>query len=142
MDLWTTKEFRSMLEGRALTAAGLYEHATYDHPISCMDYHVQYFWISLYELSVDQLHTLLTALCSKKGLSVDTVNTLPCMDRSSVSDMSLKLHVMKPTAAALLLADSTEISLFPELNGISIPKYSSLRIMQTQLRYLIKSLEK
>lgn len=51
-----------------------------------------------------------------------------------------RLHIMKPIATACLSPDTTNIMLFPQQSGISIPKYSSYHYMQLYIQQLIQSL--
>lgn len=48
-------------------------------------------------------------------------------------------RIMQPTAMALLSPDYADISLFPQKNALSIPRYSSLNIMMIKLKELIDS---
>ena len=183
----------------SLSISTLSRYTVYDSPLTAQDTHIRYFWLSLFELSFDQLRTLLRALSLYTLSSSVTSNKvvtekervrekerekervcdwhvdkhLYCaslvygnssttsIDHAAASSSTISgsnsgsaatttlisslpvpsLRIMKPTAAALLLADSTEITLFPDMKAISVPRYSSLKVMQLQVRQLIKSLE-
>ena len=49
----------------------------------------------------------------------------------------IQLRFLPPTAVAMLSADATEITVFPELRALSIPRYSSLRVMLQHLQPLL-----
>jgi hypothetical protein len=150
-------------------------HAVYDSPLTAQDTHIRHFWLSLYELSQEELSVLWRALSlfpSSKGekdkerakeriicdwstdkyhylsssiydpisLSEDERDSEIETERDCIGESIPIVRIMKPTATAMLLADSTEITLFPDLKALSLPKYLSLRVMQMQIRQLIKSL--
>ncbi len=177
----------------SLSISTLSRYTVYDSPLTPQDTHIRYFWLSLFELSFDQLRTLLRALSLYSLSSSVTGNKVvtekeKVREKERVCDWHVDKHlycaslvygnsstvdhaaasssitsgnnsgsaatttlisslpvpslrIMKPTAAALLLADSTEITLFPDMKAISVPRYSSLKVMQLQVRQLIKSLE-
>lgn len=132
-----------------VSPAQLYRSASYDAPLSAADLHLQFFWICLYELSGEQLRVLMRG-CNFRirpkiisALNIDQDDILFGGGQQYIKGNSseLRLRFMKPTAAAHLNADSTEITLFPDLAAISIPKYSSLKVTQTYVHQLIKSLQ-
>mmetsp|Transcript_25751 Transcript_25751/g.43204 ORF Transcript_25751/g.43204 Transcript_25751/m.43204 type:complete len:367 (+) Transcript_25751:1825-2925(+) len=60
-------------------------------------------------------------------------------DAHSSALSALHLHILPPTAMALLSPDLTEIMAFPEIGAISLPRYSNLRTMVEQLQHFITS---
>jgi len=50
--------------------------------------------------------------------------------------MTMKLHILPPTALALLSPDTCEIMVFADRGAISLPRYSSLHVMMQQLQLL------
>ena len=54
-----------------------------------------------------------------------------------VPEPPLPLSLMGPTAVALLSPDTTKITVFSQQHAISLPRYSSLKVMRHQLNQLV-----
>jgi len=151
-DFWTTEEITFLFTGQMYmntanrsTAAVHHKispmeyslpqiiHTTsYDPTISIQDKHVQFFWLAIYELSEQQRQLIWNHIF---------LSTAPAAAGTAAATPSRRLHIMKPTATACLSPDTTSIMIFPNLLGISLPKYSSFQYMQLYVQELLQSLQ-
>ena len=49
-------------------------------------------------------------------------------------------RILQPTAMALLSPDAAEMTIFPQKNAISLPRYSSFSILVSKLNDLVNNL--
>jgi len=150
-DLITHREMKQLLCGSfgygPPSVALLCRHATYEPPICSNDLHVMYFWIAMYELSPQQIecflrrvmkrHDKIEATANQRGISQVTTDDEVLYSSSSSSPSSIiTLHILPPTALALLSPDICEIMVFADRRAISLPRYSSLHVMMQHIQLL------
>lgn len=94
----------------------------------------------MYELAPNQIECFVrrVMLNDKEGSAYKGAATITSSDEVlyGASSRLLKLHILPPTALALLSPDLCEIMVFPDRAAISIPRYSSLQVMMQQLQLL------
>lgn len=110
---------------------------------------VQMFWAAVMELTPTQVRALLKATLptSAPEATVDEIlygSLLGTSEETAATAIRTgahvghKIHIMPPTAVALLSADTSDIVFFPTLGAISLPRFSNLRTMYDQLVRVLK----
>lgn len=101
------------------------------------------FWAAVMELSPSQTRALLRAMIPS-ATSEAAVNEILYGSMGTASSAlhnaqtAFHIHLMPPTAVALLSPDTSDIVFFPNLGAVSLPRYSSLRTMYDQLLRVLK----
>ena len=164
LDLLRAADMKYLLQGAPFIANPdtLRRGATYEQGVGADDAHVQLWWICVAELPLVKIKALLHAvwaqrvvpdelllaplatvsLFAPRPLAASSVNVPSSAFSSPSSTLLLPLPfcIMPPTALALLSADSTDISVFSDRDAISLPRYSSLAVMQAKLHVLLARL--
>lgn len=101
------------------------------------------FWAAVMELAPSQIRALLRAIVpnSTPDTALDKIlygSIGVDSSAESAGQTSFHIHIMPPTAVALLSADSSEIVFFPHLGAVSLPRYSNLHTMHEQLLRAVK----
>ena len=121
----------------------------------------QLFWVALMELSPAQVRCLLQGIVPQSstsgavgyntaastglvGSSYDTnslqygsISNANNSNNNCPSTATFRLHIMPPTAVALLSPDTSEILVFPDRCALSLPRYSSMRVLMQHLQPLL-----
>jgi hypothetical protein len=104
------------------------------------------FWAAVCELAPFQVRNLLRALlpeftedAQRDGILFGKV----CAERSTVrasnDNMNVAIHILPPTAVAMLSADACEITLFPDRMALALPRYTSIRVVTQQLLRVVNA---
>lgn len=137
LTLWSAQDWSIRLRGwtaslGSVSALALRSQAVYIDAISDTDNHIQLFWLAMDCLDVRDVHKLLALV----GVQASLAQLL-------LPGMRVSLRILPPHALALLSADQAEImiirdaSLASSTAGVSVPRYSSLRIMRSKLHALL-----
>ena len=109
------------------------------------------FWAAVCELAPYQVRCLIRALLPEEmedtmrdqllfGDMCAGARPIVSGDTHITSAMiSFHIHILPPTAVALLSPDTSYMTLFPESGSIAIPRYSSFRVMMQQLLRVIEA---
>jgi hypothetical protein len=93
------------------------------------------FWAAVCELAPCQVRSLLRAL-----LPAETEDSLRDQilygSTGGAPAVQLAIHILPPTAVALLSPDVSEIVVFPERSALAVPRYSNMHAL-TQFLLLI-----
>ena len=150
MQTETHTETRISTENTPVPSATLlYYLAEYEGKLRSDDQHMQYFWLAVYELCLNQQKLLLLALFphifgNRGGGDGGGVGHDFYFNRNFV------IRFTTPTALALLNADTAEIAIFPPLKvtdaqsntlysyvPVSVPRFSSANMAQIKVRNLL-----
>jgi hypothetical protein len=100
------------------------------------------FWTALAELSSLQILDLLSGMWRPLSLPEEAYFISYIQEENSFFQGKLPgyFRIMQPTALALLSPDTVDITVFPQKNAISIPRYSTYSIVVSKLNDLVHSL--
>lgn len=136
----------------------LHRHATYEAPLCAEDPHImvsfcknctfidntslcltkclsstfqQLFWAAMYELPTKNVQALLKQLMPPTTSFARVQHVLHRSKHlsSSSSQEPFCLHILPPTAVAMLSPDVSEIVLFADRCALALPRYSNLKVM-------------
>ena len=96
------------------------------------------------ELAPFQIRSLLRALMTTGALTERGDSVLYGSKYAHTGEVSLQtahiaLHILPPTAVALLSPDTSEILVFPDRCALALPRYTNLRVLTQQLLRLIEA---
>lgn len=103
------------------------------------------FWAAVAELSPCQLRSLLRALLPSTMEDTQRDRLLYgalCADHKLPECFNtpvIALHILPPTAVAMLSPEGSDIALFPERMALALPKYISLRTVVHQLLKIVEA---
>jgi hypothetical protein len=100
------------------------------------------FWAALAELPPLQILDLLGGMWRPLSLPEEVYFISYLQEENSFFQGKLPsiFRILQPTAMALLSPDAADITLFPQKNAISLPRYSSFSIVVSKLNDLVNNL--
>lgn len=94
------------------------------------DTHIKHFFICLRELNPSDIEILLKLLWAKHHFIGEIYYV-------QGHELPAPFHIIPPTAMALLSPDEADIIIFSDRNSISIPRYSSISVMDRYIKKII-----
>jgi hypothetical protein len=93
------------------------------------------FWAAVCELAPCQVRSLLRALLPAE--TDDSARDQILYGSAGAPAMQLVIHILPPTAVALLSPDVSEIVVFPERSALALPRYSNMHALTLQLLQIV-----
>ncbi len=98
----------------------------------------QLFWAAMYELPTKNVQALLKQLMPSTTSPARVHQVLYGFKHSFTlhQEEPFCLHILPPTAVAMLSPDVSEIVLFADRSALALPRYSNLKVMMDYLQRL------
>uniref|UniRef100_A0A7S3HT54 Uncharacterized protein n=1 Tax=Spumella elongata TaxID=89044 RepID=A0A7S3HT54_9STRA len=115
----------------------MHRHATYEAPLCAEDPHIMLFWAAMHELPTKNVQALLKQLMPPTTSPARVHQVLYGAKHAPSSPPApFCLHILPPTAVAMLSPDVSEIVLFADRSALALPRYSSLKVMMDYLHHV------
>jgi hypothetical protein len=93
------------------------------------------FWAAVCELTPSQVRHLLRCLLPAE--TEDSVRGQVLYGGTGAPATQLVIHILPPTAVALLSPDVSEIVVFPERSALALPRYSNMHALTQHLLQIV-----
>lgn len=111
-------------------ARALSTFASYEKGVCASDRHVSLLWLCIHEMSADHMLCFLERVWGRPACAeLLLVQAWPYDTESLVPRPPFPFKVLLPSAVGKLMPDSAEMAVFPDGGGLSLPRYSSLRVL-------------
>jgi hypothetical protein len=146
LEVLSRQEMAFLLRGSPTMVGviGMRRRAQYMNGAKPSDLHFVVFWTALAEIPEPAYLAIVRAAFPSlaKAAVANATLSLPLLTEEEEREYGerLTLSMYPPTALAMLCPDSSPVAVFPDKNGISLPRYSSLQVMKERLLAFVTSL--